>query len=72
MKKILCVVDIQKEYNSPNRQFYIPSIEDSLQNASRVLDHARANGWEILHMQHLWCHFFTSNDLQLVSYVTHC
>lgn len=53
MKNILCVIDIQKEYNSPNRPFYIPGIEDSLQNASRVLDHARANGWEILHVQHL-------------------
>lgn len=52
MKNILCVIDIQREYNTPGRPYYISGIGESLQNASLVLDHARINGWEVLHVQH--------------------
>lgn len=53
MKNILCVIDIQKEYNTVGRPFHINEIEESLNNASAVLNHARKNNWDIIHVQHL-------------------
>lgn len=53
MQKTLCVIDIQQEYNTPGRPFYIPNLQDSLQNALTILNHARANHWHIIHVKHL-------------------
>ncbi|MGZ3768268.1 MAG: isochorismatase family protein [Bdellovibrio sp.] len=53
MQKILCVIDIQKEYNTPDRPFYIQGIESSLNKALEVLNHARKNNWEVIHIKHL-------------------
>lgn len=63
MNKILCVIDIQQEYNTPDRPFYIQGIEDSLKNALKVLNHARLNNWEIIHIKHLQLgNIFTHNS----------
>ncbi len=50
---VLCVIDIQREYNTPARPFYIPGIEASLANAEILLQHARAKKWDVVHVQHL-------------------
>jgi ureidoacrylate peracid hydrolase len=50
---VLVVIDIQKEYTTPGRSFYLESAAPSLKNAGRVLDHARRSGWEIVHIRHL-------------------
>jgi ureidoacrylate peracid hydrolase len=49
----LVVIDVQKEYITPGRPFYLSGIEPSLSNARRLLEHARAEGWSIIHVQHL-------------------
>lgn len=53
MKPILCVIDIQKEYSTPDRPFYISGLEASLTNAKSLLSYARKNDWQIIHVQHL-------------------
>lgn len=53
MKNVLLVIDIQKEYATKGRPFHINGIEQSLANAILVLDHARKNNWEIIHIKHL-------------------
>ncbi len=52
-EKVLCVIDIQKEYNTEGRPFFIKGIEDSLEKAQKVLDLARKQGWVVAHIQHL-------------------
>jgi nicotinamidase-related amidase len=49
----LVLVDIQREYTTPGRPFYLQGIAPSLSNAKRLLDHARAQGWSVIHVQHL-------------------
>ena len=49
---ILVVIDIQKEYTTPGRDFYLHGIEESLTNAKLILDFARQNHWNIVHVQH--------------------
>ncbi len=53
MKPTLCVIDIQREYNTADRPFYIQGIEASLKNAKALLEFARKNEWRIIHVQHL-------------------
>ncbi len=50
---VLCIIDIQKEYITPGRPFFIEGIEPSLHNAKNILDHARLNSWKIIHVKHL-------------------
>lgn len=52
-KKILLLIDIQKEYQTPGRSYFIPGVENSLANASRCLAVARTAGWEVIHVRHL-------------------
>jgi ureidoacrylate peracid hydrolase len=49
----LILVDIQREYTTVGRPFYLQGIAPSLSNARRLLDHARAQGWSVIHVQHL-------------------
>ncbi len=48
----LVVIDIQKEYTTVNRPFYLNGIEPSLNNAKRMLELARSLNWKIAHVQH--------------------
>jgi len=52
MKNILILVDIQNEYITKGRPFYLNGIESSLQRCRDLLSHARDNSWEIVHVQH--------------------
>lgn len=51
--KSLVVIDVQREYTTPGRLFNIKSIDASLGRARTMLQHARAEGWPIVHVQHL-------------------
>lgn len=53
MEKVLCLIDIQREYNTEGRAFFIPELQRSLSNAQNVLKHARNQKWPIVHVQHL-------------------
>ncbi len=50
---ILLAIDIQQEYISKGRPYYLDGIEPALDNCHRVLDHARQNRWPVIHMRHL-------------------
>ena len=50
---VLIVIDIQKEYITPGRDFYLKGIEPSLANANKVLAFARQQQWHIVHVQHV-------------------
>jgi ureidoacrylate peracid hydrolase len=51
--KALVVIDIQREYATPGRLFHIAGIDQSLHNANMLLQHAREQGWPVVHVQHL-------------------
>lgn len=53
MNNILLVIDIQEEYSTQGRPFYINGIEKSLKNAKLTLEHARKNNWKIIHVKHI-------------------
>jgi len=49
----LILIDIQKEYTTPGRPFYINGIQDSLANAKKLLGFCRVQpNWSIAHVQH--------------------
>ncbi len=52
MKPSLILVDIQREYFTKNRVFYLNGYEESLSNCAKILSHARQQGWDIVHIQH--------------------
>lgn len=49
---VLVLVDVQKEYIAGNRPFHLATIAPSLENIRKLLAHARARGWKIIHMRH--------------------
>src|SRR6185295_8607364 len=53
MKPILVVIDIQKEYVTEGRPYFINGIGPSLEKAKSVMATARAAGWELVHIRHL-------------------
>lgn len=52
-KKVLVVIDIQKEYTTPGRPFYLEQAGPSLKTAQGVLESARDRGWPIVHVRHV-------------------
>ncbi len=52
-KKALVVIDIQKEYTTPGRPFYLEQAGPSLEKAKEVLATARRLNWPIVHVKHL-------------------
>lgn len=51
-KNMLILIDIQKEYISEERPFYLKGIEPSLERCKQLLLFARLNNWEVVHVQH--------------------
>ena len=49
----LVLIDIQKEYATPGRPFFLAGIAPSLENCRRLLAGARRSGARIIHVQHL-------------------
>jgi nicotinamidase-related amidase len=47
----LICLDLQREYVVPGRPSYAPSGGAVVQNCVRVLNHARAEGWRVVHSQ---------------------
>ena len=52
MKTALLLIDIQKEYTIPGREFYLNGIDASLTNCHKLLKHARKNNLDVIHIQH--------------------
>jgi nicotinamidase-related amidase len=52
-KKILVVIDIQKEYTTPGRPFYLEQAGPSLKTAKGVLETARDLAWPVVHVRHV-------------------
>lgn len=52
-KRTLVVIDIQKEYTTPGRPFYLEQAGPSLKKAKEVLEGARLRGWPVVHVKHL-------------------
>ena len=48
----LLLIDIQKEYTTEERPFYLNNIDHSIENCKKMLTHARENAWRIIHVQH--------------------
>ena len=53
MINVLVVIDIQKEYVTEGRPFYIRNIGSSLKSAKATLEYARTKVWKIIHVQHI-------------------
>ncbi|SDX23548.1 Nicotinamidase-related amidase [Marininema mesophilum] len=52
-RNALVLIDIQREYVTEGRPFYIRSIGPSLENAKTMLEKARTEGWMVVHVRHL-------------------
>lgn len=52
MSAVLVLVDLQKEYITPNSPFCLDNIEPALQNLRALQEHARKNNWIIVHIKH--------------------
>lgn len=52
MSAVLVLVDLQKEYTTPDSPFYLDNIEPALGNLRKLQDHARKNSWHIIHIKH--------------------
>src|SRR3989339_1148925 len=52
MEKLILAIDIQNEYISEGRPFFIPGIKASLEKIKTIFSVARENGTPIWHMQH--------------------
>ena len=50
---VVVAIDIQQEYTTAGRPFYLAGIEPSLENCRRILRHARTKGWPVIHVRHL-------------------
>jgi len=49
---ILVLIDVQREYTTEGRPFFLDGIGPSLDACRRLLAHARAQGWEVAHVRH--------------------
>jgi nicotinamidase-related amidase len=52
MRNVLVLIDIQQEYTTVGRPYYLKGIEPSLANCRQLLTHARNSNWDICHVQH--------------------
>ncbi len=68
-KKTLVVIDIQSEYISSGRPFCIETINGSLQNARVMLNYARKEKWNIIHVRHLQEGSIFNKDSEYVNYI---
>lgn len=50
--KMLVLIDVQREYNTPGRPFCLNGVETPLANCRRLLEHARSHGWVVAHVRH--------------------
>ena len=50
---VLVLVDVQREYTTPGRPFFLNGIEPSLQNCRRLLAYWRHMSWPVAHVRHL-------------------
>jgi nicotinamidase-related amidase len=51
-RPLLLVIDVQQEYTTKGRPYYLHGHETSLGNCRRILNHGRAHGWTIAHVRH--------------------
>jgi ureidoacrylate peracid hydrolase len=59
---ILVLIDIQREYVTPGRPFFLSGIGPSLQQCRALLDHAREGCWPVAHVHHVTDkHLFNRN-----------
>ena len=50
---LLVAIDIQREYTTQGRRYYINGVEPSLENCRKVLSHARGQRWPVAHVRHV-------------------
>lgn len=50
---MLVAIDIQREYTTKGRPFYLNGIEESLENCRAILSHARDQRWPVAHIRHI-------------------
>ncbi len=50
---VLVNIDIQKEYETEGRSYWIRGIQSSLQNAKKILGYARKKDWKVYHVRHI-------------------
>lgn len=69
-KKLILVIDIQNEYISEGRPFYIKDIADSLSKAKQLIQAGRENHVPIWHVAHKKDGKVFSKDSQLSDFIT--
>lgn len=49
---LLIAIEIQREYTTRGRPYFMEGIEESLENCRKILAHAREQNWTIAHVRH--------------------
>ena len=49
---LLIAIEIQREYTTPGRPYFMEGIDESLENCRRILAHARDQNWTVAHVRH--------------------
>lgn len=50
---MVVAIDIQREYTTPGRPFFLRGIDESLENCAAIIAHARCESWPIVHVRHV-------------------
>ncbi len=66
---VLVLSDIQKEYITEGRAFYLKTIQESLDNCRKLLAFARENSWKIVHIHHEQNEEFFARDGEFSEYI---
>ncbi|SDW77317.1 Nicotinamidase-related amidase [Marininema mesophilum] len=68
-KNALVVIDVQREYVTEGRPFFLNGINSSLNNIQSVLEKARKDGWEIIHVRHIQESNLFAKDSEFADFV---
>jgi len=49
---LLIAIEIQREYTTKGRPYYMEEIDESLENCGKILSHARDKNWTVAHVRH--------------------
>jgi ureidoacrylate peracid hydrolase len=49
---LLIAIEIQREYTTKGRPYFMEGIDESLENCRKVLTHAREKNWTVAHVRH--------------------
>lgn len=66
---MIVAVEIQREYTTAGRPYYLQQVEQPLGNCRRLFAHARANRWPVIHVRQIGHGHLFSEHLEFARFV---